>query len=162
MSPLCVPGTRRLLRLLLPGLPAAMHRRYTLDVSAPLLRTQGYVGGRWVSAASDFPVLDPATGSEIARVSDCGPAEAKRAVDAAYEAFDSWKRCTAKVRPLSSRTRTTDGLEPDLSSAPTESTWHLGVCVDTKRGVSLKLQHNYYVILCWFSWTFRLKVHFRN
>lgn len=74
-----------------------MHRHYTLDVSVPLLRTQGYVDGRWVSAASEFPVLDPATGREIARVSDCGPAEAKQAVDAAYRAFQSWKQCTAKV-----------------------------------------------------------------
>lgn len=74
-----------------------MHRNYTLGVSAPLLRTQGYVDGRWVSAASEFPVLDPATGKEITRVSDCGPAEAKQAVDAAYKAFQSWKQCTAKV-----------------------------------------------------------------
>lgn len=116
MSPLCVPGTRRLLRLILPGLPAAMHRRYTLDVSAPLLRTQGYVGGRWVSAASDFPVLDPATGSEIARVSDCGPAEAKQAVDAAYEAFGSWKRFTAKVRPPGNRTSLQEATIPQLRS----------------------------------------------
>lgn len=95
-----VPGTGRLLRLLLRSLPAApaMHRRYTLDVAAPLLRTQAFVDGRWVSAASQFPVLDPATGSEIARVSDCGPAEAKEAVDAAFRAFDSWKRVSAKVR----------------------------------------------------------------
>uniref|UniRef100_A0A8D3C7L9 Succinate-semialdehyde dehydrogenase, mitochondrial n=1 Tax=Scophthalmus maximus TaxID=52904 RepID=A0A8D3C7L9_SCOMX len=75
-------------------------RHHSLDVSAPLLRTQGYVDGRWVSAASAFPVLDPATGQEIARVADCGPAEAKRAVDAAYEAFHSWKRFTAKERSV--------------------------------------------------------------
>ncbi|TNN24220.1 Succinate-semialdehyde dehydrogenase, mitochondrial [Liparis tanakae] len=85
-------------RLLVRG-PAAMQRHYSLDVSAPLLRTRGYVDGRWVSAASDFPVLDPATGEEVARVADCGPAEAKRAVDAAHRAFQSWKRTTAKVRP---------------------------------------------------------------
>lgn len=74
-----------------------MQRSYTLDVSAQLLRTQGYVDGRWVSAASSFPVVDPATGQEIARVSDCGPAEAAQAVDAAYKAFHSWKKHTAKV-----------------------------------------------------------------
>lgn len=99
MSALCVLKTRCFLRQVLPGLPAAMHRHYSLDVSAPLLRTQGYVDGRWVSAASVFPVLDPATGKEITRVADCGPAEAKQAVDAAYKAFHSWKQCTAKVRP---------------------------------------------------------------
>ncbi|KAF7657001.1 hypothetical protein LDENG_00033380 [Lucifuga dentata] len=90
--------TRFFLRQVLPGLPAAMHRHYSLDVSAQLLRTQGYVDGRWISAASVFPVLDPATGQEIARVSDCGPAEAKQAVDAAYKAFHSWKLHTAKER----------------------------------------------------------------
>ena len=97
MSAVCALSTGRFLRLVLPGLPAAMHRHYSLDVAAPLLRTQGYVDGRWVSAASAFPVLDPVTGREIARVTDCGPAEAKQAVDAAYKAFYSWKQRTAKV-----------------------------------------------------------------
>lgn len=97
MSAACVPGTRCFLRQLFPGPPAAMQRRFSLDVSAPLLRTRGYVDGRWMSAASEFPVLDPATGEEIARVSDCGPAEAKQAVDAASKAFHSWKQRTAKV-----------------------------------------------------------------
>lgn len=97
MTAALVLGPRGLLREVLPGLRAAMNRSYTLDVSAPLLRTQGYVNGRWTSAASVFPVLDPATGLEIARVSDCGPGEAKQAVDAAYEAFQSWKQYTAKV-----------------------------------------------------------------
>lgn len=91
-----VPGTGRLLRLLLPA--AAMHRRYTLHVAAPLLRTQAFIDGRWVSAGSHFSVLDPATGSELAQVSDCGPVEAKQAVDAAFRAFHTWKRVTAKVR----------------------------------------------------------------
>ncbi|XP_049902302.1 succinate-semialdehyde dehydrogenase, mitochondrial [Epinephelus moara] len=100
MSSLCVLRTRCFLRQVLPGLPAAMHRHYSLDVSAPLLRTQGYVDGRWVSAASVFPVLDPATGKEIVRVSDCGPAEAKQAVDAAYKAFHSWKQYSAKERSV--------------------------------------------------------------
>lgn len=100
MSTFCVLRTRCFLRQVFPGLPAAMQRRYSLDVSAPLLRTQGYVDGRWVSAASVFPVLDPATGEEIVRVSDCGPAEAKQAVDAAYKAFHSWKQYTAKVRSV--------------------------------------------------------------
>lgn len=94
----CVLRTRFFLRQVFPGLPAAMHRHYSLDVSAQLLRTQGYVDGRWVSAASVFPVLDPATGQEITRVSDFGPAEAKQAVDAAYKAFHSWKQTTAKER----------------------------------------------------------------
>ncbi|KAG7233287.1 hypothetical protein INR49_007269 [Caranx melampygus] len=106
MSTVCVLRARCFLRQVLPGLPAAaaamqpLQRHYSLDVTAPLLRTQGYVNGRWVSAASVFPVLDPATGKEIARVADCGPAEAKQAVDAAYQAFQSWKQYTAKERSV--------------------------------------------------------------
>ena len=76
-----------------------MQRAYSLDVSAELLRNQAYIDGRWTSAAAaaDFPVLDPASGELIARVTDCGPAEARQAVDAAYKAFHTWKQQTAKV-----------------------------------------------------------------
>lgn len=92
--------SRRFLRQASPGLTASLRRHYSLDVPAALLRTQGYLGGRWVSAASVFPVLDPATGQELTQVSDCGPAEAKQAVEAAYEAFQSWKHTTAKERSV--------------------------------------------------------------
>ncbi|XP_029360395.1 succinate-semialdehyde dehydrogenase, mitochondrial [Echeneis naucrates] len=100
MSPVCVPTTRCFLPRVFPGLPPAMQRCFSLDVPAPLLRTQSYVDGRWLPAASVFPVLDPATGREIARVADCGPAEARRAVEAAYRAFSSWKQFTAKERSI--------------------------------------------------------------
>ncbi|KAM9782954.1 LOW QUALITY PROTEIN: succinate-semialdehyde dehydrogenase, mitochondrial [Neosynchiropus ocellatus] len=100
MSSFCVLRTRCFLRQVFPGLSATMLRSYSLGVSPPLLRTQGYWDGRWVSAASVFPVLDPATGQELARVSDCGPVEAKQAVDAAYRAFQSWKQTTAKERSV--------------------------------------------------------------
>ncbi|XP_013889964.1 succinate-semialdehyde dehydrogenase, mitochondrial isoform X1 [Austrofundulus limnaeus] len=107
-QPLLLPGmsaagvlrSRRVLQQLLPGLLASMSRRYSLDVAAPLLRTQGYVDGSWISAASVFPVLDPATGQELARVSDCGPAEAKQAVEAAHRAFQTWKGTAAKERSV--------------------------------------------------------------
>ncbi|KAK5607349.1 Succinate-semialdehyde dehydrogenase, mitochondrial [Crenichthys baileyi] len=100
MSAVRVLTSRRFLRQVTPSLPASMRRHYSLDVPAALLRTQGYLGGRWVSAASEFPVLDPATGQELTQVSDCGPAEAKQAVNAAYEAFQSWKQSTAKERSV--------------------------------------------------------------
>ncbi|XP_008428843.1 succinate-semialdehyde dehydrogenase, mitochondrial [Poecilia reticulata] len=100
MSAVRALRSRRLLRQVSPVLQASLRRHYSLDVSAALLRTQGYLGGRWVSAASVFPVLDPATGQELTQVSDCGPAEAKQAVEAAYEAFQSWKHTTAKERSV--------------------------------------------------------------
>ncbi|XP_072316889.1 succinate-semialdehyde dehydrogenase, mitochondrial [Eucyclogobius newberryi] len=87
-------------RTRISALHTSVRRSHRLDVAAPLLRTQSYINGRWSSAAAVFPVLDPATGQELARVSDCGPGEAKRAVDAAYEAFQSWKQHTAKERSL--------------------------------------------------------------
>ncbi|XP_068612840.1 succinate-semialdehyde dehydrogenase, mitochondrial [Brachionichthys hirsutus] len=92
MASLRVPRTSRLL----PAVRSASSRAG----SAPLLRTRGYVDGRWLSAPTAFPVADPATGEEVARVADCGPAEAKLAVDAASKAFRSWKQTTAKGRSL--------------------------------------------------------------
>ncbi|KAJ8402787.1 hypothetical protein AAFF_G00364590 [Aldrovandia affinis] len=91
---------RSLRRQTLPGLSAMLHRQYSLNISADLLRTQGFIGGKWVSAPSSFPVLDPATGKEIASVTDCGPQEARDAVNAAYTAFYSWKQQTAKERSI--------------------------------------------------------------
>lgn len=88
------------LHQVLPGLPAVIQRKYSLDISAQLFRTQGYSDGRWIAAPSTFPVLDPATGEEIAKVSDCGPLEAKAAVNAAYKAFYTWKQYTAKERSI--------------------------------------------------------------
>lgn len=95
MSAFCARSSRCPLRQLFNT--AAMNRRYTLDVAAPLLRTQSYVDGQWVSAASEFPVVDPCTGQEMVRVSNCGADEARAAVVAAYEAFQAWKQTTAKV-----------------------------------------------------------------
>uniref|UniRef100_A0A671SAA8 Succinate-semialdehyde dehydrogenase n=1 Tax=Sinocyclocheilus anshuiensis TaxID=1608454 RepID=A0A671SAA8_9TELE len=91
---------RCILRQVFFGLPSMLQRPYSLDVSAQLLRTQAFIDGRWVSAASTFPVLDPATGEEIAKVSDCGTMEAQDAVNAACKAFHLWKNHTAKERSI--------------------------------------------------------------
>ncbi|XP_065154560.1 succinate-semialdehyde dehydrogenase, mitochondrial isoform X2 [Paramisgurnus dabryanus] len=97
----CISRGRCVLRQMFSCLPSSMlHRRYSLDISARLLRTEGFIDGRWVSAASTFPVLDPATGEEIVRVSDCGTKEAQNAVSAAYKAFHTWKDHTAKERSI--------------------------------------------------------------
>jgi len=59
-----------------------------------LLREQAYIAGRWCGAADDrtFPVHDPATGDTIAEVADLGPADARRAIEAAEGARISWSR----------------------------------------------------------------------
>ncbi|XP_065255445.1 succinate-semialdehyde dehydrogenase, mitochondrial [Emys orbicularis] len=63
-----------------------------------LVRSGGFVGGRWVQAAAAFPVLDPASGAELERVADCGVAEARAAVRAAWEAGPGWSAAPAKER----------------------------------------------------------------
>lgn len=84
--------------LRLPG--PAPHRAYAPGsggLPAALLRTDSFVGGRWLPAAAAFPVLDPASGAELGRVADCGAPEARAAVRAAYDAFCSWRGVLAKV-----------------------------------------------------------------
>ncbi len=64
-----------------------------------LLRTDGFIGGRWVKGADEtFGVEDPATGDEIARVALLGPAEAKSAVEAADKALPAWRAKGPKER----------------------------------------------------------------
>ena len=65
-----------------------------------LLLEQGYVGGTWVEAdaGGTFPVVDPATGSELARVPRMGAGETRRAIDAASNAYPGWRRTLAKER----------------------------------------------------------------
>ena len=52
---------------------------------------QAFVAGEWRSTARTFPVRNPATGETLAEVSDCGTEEARRALEAAVEAFPTWK-----------------------------------------------------------------------
>ncbi|XP_055118742.2 succinate-semialdehyde dehydrogenase, mitochondrial isoform X3 [Symphalangus syndactylus] len=67
-------------------------------LSAALLRTDSFVGGRWLPAAATFPVQDPASGAALGMVADCGVREARAAVRTAYEAFCSWREVSAKER----------------------------------------------------------------
>lgn len=62
-----------------------------------LLRTQAYIDGAWVGEPS-MPVLDKATGEEIARVPALGAAETNAAIDAAHRAFPAWSKLLAKER----------------------------------------------------------------
>jgi succinate-semialdehyde dehydrogenase / glutarate-semialdehyde dehydrogenase len=65
-----------------------------------LLLDRGYVGGSWIEADSreTFPVLDPATGVELARVPRMGAEETRRAIDAAQAAYPGWRGALAKDR----------------------------------------------------------------
>ena len=68
------------------------------------MKTELLIDGRWTPAASgaSFPVRDPGTDGEIARVADGGPADARVAVEAAARAFPGWRDLPAaeRARPL--------------------------------------------------------------
>ncbi|WP_432696715.1 NAD-dependent succinate-semialdehyde dehydrogenase [Marinobacterium sp. YM272] len=68
--------------------------------STLITKTQAYVDGQWVSAASGktLAVLNPANGEHLADVPDMSAGEASAAVEAAHRAFASWKKTTAKAR----------------------------------------------------------------
>ncbi|WP_315723000.1 MULTISPECIES: NAD-dependent succinate-semialdehyde dehydrogenase [unclassified Bradyrhizobium] len=62
-----------------------------------LLREQSYIDGGWVGVPV-LPVVNPATGVEIAKVAQLGAAETTHAVEAAARAFPLWAKLTAKQR----------------------------------------------------------------
>jgi len=57
-----------------------------------------FIGGRWVTAASSMPVVDPSTAQTLCEVADASPDEAMRALDAAAEAQPSWARTSPRER----------------------------------------------------------------
>src|SRR4030042_1972583 len=62
-----------------------------------LLKTQAYIDGAWVGEPR-MPVIDKATGVEIARVPELGAAETNAAIEAAHRAFPAWSKLLAKER----------------------------------------------------------------
>ena len=65
---------------------------------ADLIRSANFIAGQWSSTQATLDVTDPATGELITRVPDSGAAEAAAALDAAHQAFASWKKVPAKQR----------------------------------------------------------------
>lgn len=65
-----------------------------------LLKTKAYVNGQWVSAASSntFNVINPATGELIASIPDMNREDVSEAIDAAYNAWPSFRDLTAGER----------------------------------------------------------------
>ncbi len=64
---------------------------------AALLREQCYIDGAWVGTPV-LPVINPATGAELAKVAQLGAEETTKAIEAASHAFPAWARLTAKQR----------------------------------------------------------------
>ena len=63
---------------------------------------QQFIGGRWVDSASGatLDVENPANATVIARVPASGAEDVNRAVDAAYDAFETWSLTTPQARSL--------------------------------------------------------------
>lgn len=65
-----------------------------------LLKEACYVDGCWTQALSGkrYPVLNPATGEELARVPNFDAQDTEQAVEKAHQAFQSWSQTTVKQR----------------------------------------------------------------
>ncbi len=63
-----------------------------------LLKNRAYIDGEWVSGTSDFAVVDPATGEELARVPNLDQQATREAIQAANKVWPVWRRQTAKER----------------------------------------------------------------
>ncbi|HPG88327.1 MAG TPA: aldehyde dehydrogenase family protein, partial [Hyphomicrobium sp.] len=62
--------------------------------------TSALIDGQWIDSSATFPVLNPATGAEIAQVPNLGAKETKIAIDAASRALPAWSGKTAKERAI--------------------------------------------------------------
>ncbi len=64
-----------------------------------LLATSSYINGQWVTQSDGtVPVYNPATGEEVAAITDHGAAETRMAIDAAEAAMPAWAAKPAKER----------------------------------------------------------------
>lgn len=81
-------------------IPTTTHPALSRLADRALLRTLGYVGGRWTAgpAAADFAVTDPATGGLLARVAMLDTAATDSAIAAAAAAFPAWAARLPKDR----------------------------------------------------------------
>ena len=63
-----------------------------------LFKEEAFINGAWfkTSSGKTFAVHNPATGELIADVSNLEPIDAERAIEAAEQAFPSWKSKTGK------------------------------------------------------------------
>ncbi len=71
-----------------------------LQKSSQFMKQANLINGEWVAADSGktIDVINPATGLVIGTVPNAGKAETKRAIDAAAEAFKTWRKTSALER----------------------------------------------------------------
>jgi len=70
-----------------------------------LFRSRCYINGEWVAASDGgiIPILNPSTGQRLGSVPQLGPADTRRAIEAAHAAFPSWRAKTGKERAATLR-----------------------------------------------------------
>jgi acyl-CoA reductase-like NAD-dependent aldehyde dehydrogenase len=70
-----------------------------LQTQVPLVHDKAFINGAWVTAASGkmFDVIDPASGKVVGSVPDMDAYDTAKAIQAATDAFQTWKTTTAKV-----------------------------------------------------------------
>ena len=66
-----------------------------LNTSQPL---DSLIAGKWIAHKSKVAVTNPVDGSTLAQVSSATPDDCLSAVDAAQNAFASWKLTAPRVR----------------------------------------------------------------
>jgi succinate-semialdehyde dehydrogenase/glutarate-semialdehyde dehydrogenase len=62
------------------------------------LATGAFIDGKWLRTERRFVVADPFDGAHIADVADCGEREVARAIDAAADAFETWRKTAGPAR----------------------------------------------------------------
>lgn len=64
-----------------------------------LVKSKAFIAGKWEAGrGKTFPVLNPFNGIPMVEVADLGKAEAKRAIEAAHQAFPAWSNLPAVER----------------------------------------------------------------
>ena len=61
-------------------------------------KRENLIAGSWEDSGSTIDVLNPATGKVLATVANASVGDCLRAVDAAHDAFDSWRNTAPRVR----------------------------------------------------------------
>lgn len=122
---------------------ATLTAKRTEQYAAPLVRkTQCFINGQWVDAASDrtFETVNPATEEVIANVAEGDAADVDRAARAARAAFDSgpWGRIDARERGRLLH-RLADRIEENFDELAALETLDNGKTITDSREVDLPL-----------------------
>lgn len=69
------------------------------QTQVPLVSDKAFINGMWVPSGSGkmFDVIDPASGKVVGSVPDMDARDTAKAIQAAADAFQTWKNTTAKV-----------------------------------------------------------------